>query len=82
MENAKTQITFELDGEQLIKNVKPIRIITYDNNENILKENELTEGYSWLHEHDENGKLLKSVKTDTVTNKILDEVDPRLIKTY
>ena len=73
MENAKTQITFELDGEQLIKNVKPIRIITYDNNENILKENELTEGYSWLHEHDENGKLLKSVKTDTVTNKILDE---------
>ena len=73
MENTKTQITFELDGEQLIKNVEPIRIITYDNNENIWKENELTEGYSWLHEHDENGKLLKSVKTDTVTNKILDE---------
>lgn len=73
MENTKTQITFELDGEQLIKNVEPIRIITYDNDENILKEDELTEGYFWLHEHDENGKLLKSVKTDTVTNKILDE---------
>lgn len=73
MENAKTQITFELDDEQLIKNVEPIRIITYDNNENILKEDELTEGYFWLHEHDEKGKLLKSVKTDTLTNKILEE---------
>lgn len=73
MENVKTQITFELDGKQLVKNVEPITIITYDNNENILREDELTEGYFWLHEHDENGKLLKSVKTDSLTNKILDE---------
>ena len=73
MENTKTQITFELDGKQLIKNVKPIRIISYDKDGNILKEDELRERYFWLHEHDENGKLLKSVKTDTVTNKILEE---------
>lgn len=73
MENTKTQITFELDGKQLVKNVEPIRIITYDNNENILKEDELTEGYFWLHEHDTNGKLVKSIKTDTRTNQIIEE---------
>ena len=73
MENTKTQITFELDGEQLIKNVEPIRIITYDNDENIVKEDELTEGYFWLHEHDENGNLMKSIKKDTRTNQILEE---------
>ena len=74
MENVKTQIIFELDGKQLVKNVEPITIITYDNNnENILREDELTEGYFWMHEHDENGKLLKSVKTDSLTNQILDE---------
>ena len=73
MENVKTQITFELDGKQLVKNVEPITIIAYDNNENILREDELTEGYFWLHEHDANGNLVKSIKKDTRTNKILDE---------
>lgn len=73
MENVKTQITFELDGKQLVKNVEPITIITYDNNENILREDELTEGYFWMHEHDANGNLVKSIKKDTRTNQILDE---------
>ena len=73
MENVKTQITFELDGKQLVKNVEPITIITYDNNENILREDELTEGFFWMHEHDANGNLVKSIKKDTRTNKILDE---------
>ena len=73
MENVKTQITFELDGKQLVKNVEPITIITYDNNENILREDELTEGYFWMHEHDANGNLVKSIKKDTRTNQILEE---------
>lgn len=68
----KSEISFVLDGKELKKNVSAIRVISYNDKGNIVKEEEIGR-YTWTHEYDEAGNR-KSIKTDAITGKILEEI--------
>lgn len=67
----KSEISFILDGKELKKNVSAVMVISYNDNGEIVKEEEIGK-YTWTHEYDETGNR-KSIKTDAATGKILEE---------
>ena len=69
----KSEISFVLDGKELKKNVSAIEVISYNDNGEIVKEEEIGK-YTWTHEYDESGNR-KSIKTDAATGKILEEIN-------
>lgn len=69
----KSEISFVLDGKELKKNVSAVEVISYNDNGDIVKEEEIGQ-YTWTHEYDESGNR-KSIKTDAVTGKILEETN-------
>ncbi len=69
----KSEISFVLDGKELKKNVSAIRVISYNDKGNIVKEEEIGQ-YIWTHEYDEAGNC-KSIKTDAETGKIVEETN-------
>lgn len=71
----KSEISFVLDGKELKKNVSAIRVISYNDKGNIVKEEEIGR-YTWTHVYDESGNHIKSIKTDAETGKIVEETSP------
>lgn len=71
----KSEISFVLDGKELKKNVSAIRVISYNDKGNIVKEEEIGR-YTWTHVYDESGTHIKSIKTDAETGKIVEETSP------
>lgn len=70
----KSEISFVLDGKELKKNVSAVEVISYNDNGDIVKEEEIGR-YTWTHVYDESGTHIKSIKTDAVTGKILEETN-------
>lgn len=70
----KSEISFVLDGKELKKNVSAIRVISYNDKGNIVKEEEIGR-YTWTYVYDESGNHIKSIKTDATTGKILEETN-------
>lgn len=71
----KSEISFVLDGKELKKNVSAIRVVSYNDKGNIVKEEEIGR-YTWTHVYDESGTHIKSIKTDAETGKIVEETSP------
>lgn len=71
----KSEISFVLDGKKLKKNVSAIRVISYNDKGNIVKEEEIGR-YTLTHVYDESGTHIKSIKTDAETGKIVEETSP------
>lgn len=70
----KEEISFNLNGKKLTKKVSAIRIISYDEKENIISEEEIGK-YKWVHEYDSEGKHTISIKIDAVSGNVLEEKD-------
>ncbi|GEM_PF-5893230 len=71
----KSEISFVLDGKELKKNVSALEVISYNDNGEIVKEEEIGQ-YTWTHVYDESGNHIKSIKTDAATGKIAEETSP------